>query len=400
MINREILTDVIRQNIIRVVNEHPLLFNDYEFIVGDEEVIAKSGDIQKPKTIYIVISYGGGSYVYDFGEQGFTLNVISDMVAGQSVAKAYQDYSIAWQLLELYYHTFNLSTMKLDDTTIKQVYNTPTTLINFEEIGSGLRTLIAMSGSFNLSSKLLDIEKLQYVYDTYTQEVATLKINDDLVLPERNSNTYDTLIFIGGYSFNLSFNEDRTYVDTQIASLIYNQIKDLPNLPFTMELAGEYITFSFIKGGEQTQDYKINTMYDFQGNIEYDVDYNFTITKGTTKQNIVDIPYIQVIPTLKVALKPNVYPYIESDSNRPFSRSIPQHATLVLTINVLSNDSPFTRKIWGLLLKKENVIETSFKLNIYVDETLKLENEIFYLDNAPITKTIGETPSITITLTN
>lgn len=398
MIKRIDLTSVIRQNIIKVANDHSLLFKDYEIIVGDEKVIAKEHDIKKPNTIYIAIAYGGGSYVYDFGEQGFTLNVISDMEAGKSIATIYNDYSVAWQLLELYYHTYNLTTTKYDKTTIKQVYNMPTTLINFEEVGTGLRSLISMSGSFNISSNLLDIEKLEYVETIEREEVAILTINKHLTLPNGN---YITTIKVGGFSYNLTFvgselQKPIPIMKQIVAQMIYNQINLNENLPFETELNDNVITFTFLDKNEQEQVYEIDLI---QPN-DIPIDYDFNVIKGGTIVETYDIPYIQVIPTLKIALKPNVYPYSESDNKRPFSRSIPQYATLVLTINVLSNDNPFTRKIWSLLLKQENIIETSFKLNICIDETLKLENEIFYLDNAPITKVVGEVPSISITLTN
>ncbi len=397
MIKRIDLTSVIRQNIIKVANDHSLLFKDYEIIVGDEKVIAKEHEIKKPNTIYIAIAYGGGSYVYDFGEQGFTLNVISDMEAGKSIATIYSDYSIAWQLLELYYHTYNLTTTKYDKTTIKQVYNMPTTLINFEEVGTGLRSLISMSGSFNISHNLLDIEKLEYIPKVEKNEVAILTIQDALDLPDNSGTPYETTILIGGYRYILYFNDFQTMTKHQVAHSIETQLNAIGDLPFTIEHEVGIMTFTFLDTKEQEQEYYIN----FLEPNQIEINHTFTINKGGLFDGEpIAIPYIQVIPTLKVSLKPNVYPYSESDNKRPFSRSIPQYATLVLTINVLSNDNPFTRKIWALLLKQENIIETSFKLNIYIDDNLKLENEIFYLDNAPITKVVGEVPSITITLTN
>ena len=135
---------------VKADNEHPE-FAGINFVVADEQMFTRLVD-KRPDTVYIVAKFGRASINYNQATLPITLQVIGV----QNEVRLIQSF------LSVYVTTYNLLT---DDTTgVTQLYMTPSTMINFNEIYNGFRTLFSVSGTFVIGDNLIRLSNLTYYW--------------------------------------------------------------------------------------------------------------------------------------------------------------------------------------------------------------------------------------------
>lgn len=144
-------------------------YSGYEFTITNELQFVKNkknnADLKnRAKQIFIVIKFLPATLNY-----GQTLlPIVINVVAEQN--KLNTCYSMLLEYAETYNLVFN------SDKTMKQYYSTPTVLSNFNEIGDGFRSLINMSGTFQISEDSNDFD-VSMVEDGETIDIPAISVN-------------------------------------------------------------------------------------------------------------------------------------------------------------------------------------------------------------------------------
>lgn len=112
--------------------------NDYELLIEEEQQFLREKD-KKPKTIYLVVKLLPATI--NFGQT--LLPIIIEAVSERNSLNFCQNLMMA------YAETFNLTSNQND--TIKQYYSMPSVLSNFNTFDSGYRSLLSMTGTFQIA---------------------------------------------------------------------------------------------------------------------------------------------------------------------------------------------------------------------------------------------------------
>lgn len=134
------ILNMIKTQLLELMDEEYNLYKDYNVIIAKEQDFdkhAKNG--LKPKTIYIVIKFGGASINYGQTVLPVTFTVLSEQ----------NKCEIAQTLLTDYVNKYNLESNQ--DLTIKQVYESPSVSSNFNIVYEGYRSILNVTAFFVIS---------------------------------------------------------------------------------------------------------------------------------------------------------------------------------------------------------------------------------------------------------
>lgn len=151
MINENEILQLIGTQVQSIINENQEVFAGYNFTITNELQFVKNKKNKdelknNPKTIFIVIKFLPATLNYG--------QVLMPIIINAMAEKNKLD--VCYRLLIEYAETYNL--VFNNDKTIKQYYSSPTVLSNFNEIGDGFRSLINMSGTFQISENSNDFD--------------------------------------------------------------------------------------------------------------------------------------------------------------------------------------------------------------------------------------------------
>ena len=151
MISEENILELIGKEIKSILNSDNA-FNGYSFVITNETQYEKDEELKKQKKmIFIVIKYYPA--VLNFGQilMPIQLDVITEA----------NKIDIAKRLLYAFAETYNLEFN--DDYTIKQYFQSPSILSNFNEIGTNYRSLMTMRGTLQISENSNLIKSISLV---------------------------------------------------------------------------------------------------------------------------------------------------------------------------------------------------------------------------------------------
>lgn len=151
MISEENILELIGKEMKSILNSDNA-FNGYSFVITNETQYEKDEELKKQKKmIFIVIKYYPA--VLNFGQilMPIQLDVISEA----------NKIDIAKRLLYAFAETYNLEFN--DDYTIKQYFQSPSILSNFNEIGTNYRSLMTMRGTLQISENSNLIKSISLV---------------------------------------------------------------------------------------------------------------------------------------------------------------------------------------------------------------------------------------------
>jgi hypothetical protein len=166
MIDETQILNLIGVQIQTIIDNNQTDYEGYKFSITNEIMYVK--DKQRlealknnPKQIFIVIKFLPATINYGQVLMPVLINAIGEK------NKLEKCYHLLMEYAETYNLEFNV------DKTIKQYYQSPTVLSNFNEIGDGFRSLISLSGTFQISENSNDFD-LYFKYTVDEQEVSYL----------------------------------------------------------------------------------------------------------------------------------------------------------------------------------------------------------------------------------
>lgn len=134
-----------------IINANKEVFEGYNFTITNEMQFVKNKKNKdelknNPKQIFIVVKFLPATLNYGQVLMPVIVNAIAEK----------NKLDVCYNLLIQYAETFNLEFN--DDKTIKQYYSSPVVLSNFNEIGDGFRSLINLSGTFQISENANQVD--------------------------------------------------------------------------------------------------------------------------------------------------------------------------------------------------------------------------------------------------
>lgn len=129
---------------------------DLNIEIASEQAFAKIKTF-KPNTIYVIIKKLSSTLTYNIDTTPVQILVIAEQ----------NQIDMTKDMLETFVNTYNW-TSQLDGTTyIKQQYNSPVVLSNFNEISYGYRSIVYVTGTLYLMEDVVDIDTLTIDSKTY-----------------------------------------------------------------------------------------------------------------------------------------------------------------------------------------------------------------------------------------
>lgn len=158
-------------------------YNGYSVTIAKEQDFVKIRDNKDPKHIYIIVKFQSASLNYHQYLLPLTITALSEQ----------NKLDVCQRLLLEYAETYNLSMS--NDETIKQFYDAPQVLSNFEEIYYGYRSMLHMGGTFLVSQ---DSNPMRFYY--YTADVDEASKEKGVTI---DADTFFTFLKTNNFKFNL-----------------------------------------------------------------------------------------------------------------------------------------------------------------------------------------------------
>jgi hypothetical protein len=185
-INYEEVVQLVRNNIASVM-EDPY-YDGYDIEVTSEIQFLKKKEAYKNR-IYIVIKFSPATIFFGQTVLSLTITALSEQ----------NHLFVCQKLLSDYAHKFNLM---FDGDNIQQIYETPTVLLNFNEVYDGFRSVLSMSGTLVITTTINRFDFYYHYKDDNGKDVAE-KV--DLISSFFNfDNSIDSQAFYGTHDFAIS----------------------------------------------------------------------------------------------------------------------------------------------------------------------------------------------------
>jgi len=268
MISEENILELIGKEMKSILNSDNA-FNGYSFCITNETQYEKDEELKnQKKMIFIVIKYYPATL--NFGQiiMPIQLDVISEA----------NKIDIAKRLLYAFAETYNLEFN--DDYTIKQYFQSPSVLSNFNEIGTTYRSLMTMRGTLQISENSNLIKSISLVNGNQNTPLGfiTSNVSFDVQLETQSLYNQDNITKswarVGTLVLNFSIYLTN---DSFCNKLLYIMAKDSVNAP----------------DGIATL-FKLKVL--FKNEIE--ITQDFRLANATLQQNMGELPVINLTFTL------------------------------------------------------------------------------------------------------
>lgn len=133
------IVNIVQNQLIQVMNQDIPYYKGYTLVVTKEQQFIKKKYKDDPKTICIVLKFGGATVNYFQSVLPCTITALSEA----------NQVRVCQRLLTEYVEFFNL--VRVSEGTIQQIYNTPDISNNFENEMYGFKSLATLSAAFVLS---------------------------------------------------------------------------------------------------------------------------------------------------------------------------------------------------------------------------------------------------------
>lgn len=227
MIDYEQIEVLIAQNLQAIIQSDTDYFGGYEFNITNEQkfIIEKKGTSPfktNPRQIFIVLKTYPATLTYGSTLLPIQLDVISEK----------NKLDVAKRLLTLFAETYNLEFNS--DMTIKQYYQSPSVLSNFNEIGDGFRSLLTLRGTLQISDKLNIIKSLILIDGTKEIEIPMITSNISFSVQLETQSLYNQSSQTKSWARvgTLVLNFSEYFTDTTLCNdILYMIGEDATNLP-------------------------------------------------------------------------------------------------------------------------------------------------------------------------
>lgn len=134
----------------------------FNIVVDNEQIITKKV-YKTPNNIFVCVNFGSSSLDLGLAVFPITLKVLGENNGLEVAQKLLLDYANKYTQLSESFESENNKTFVL-----KQIYQTPSVMSNFNEVWDGLRTLFVMSGSILIGENALPINRLGFTWNEET----------------------------------------------------------------------------------------------------------------------------------------------------------------------------------------------------------------------------------------
>lgn len=182
-INYEEIVQLVRNNMASIM-EDPY-YDGYDIEVTSEMQFLKKKEAYKNR-IYIVVKFLPATILFGQIVLSLTITALSEQ----------NHLFVCQKLLSDYAHKFNLT---FDGDNIQQIYETPTVLLNFNEVYDGFRSVLSMDGTLVITTTINRFD-FYYHYKNDNGEDVAEKL--DLISSFFNfDNNIDSQAFYGTHDF-------------------------------------------------------------------------------------------------------------------------------------------------------------------------------------------------------
>ena len=157
MINEDEILELVGIELKSIIQSDLETFGQYDFTLTNElQYVKKKKDKSNPKQVFVVLKFYPATLNFGQTLLPIQLDVISEK----------NKLDVSKRLLTLFAETYNLEFNA--DKTIKQYFQSPSVMSNFNEIGDGYRSLLTLRGTLQISENA-NLSTLKYVIDSETQ---------------------------------------------------------------------------------------------------------------------------------------------------------------------------------------------------------------------------------------
>ena len=272
MINEENILNLIGIEMKSILSSDVETFGSYKFEICNEQMFYKQDLKNTKNTIFIVVKYYPATL--NFGQ--ILLPIQLDVISEQN------KLDIAKRLMCAFAETYNLEFN--NDYTIKQYFQSPSVLSNFNEIGCGYRSLLTMRGTLQISENSNLIKSISLVGGTTLNP------------------TYTELGFItSNISFDVQLETQSLYGQdnitqswARVGTLVLNFSIYLTNDEFCNKIL--YIISKNTTNAPDGISTPFNLRILFKNSLE--ISQTFKLANATIQQNMGELPVINLTFTL------------------------------------------------------------------------------------------------------
>lgn len=205
--NFEDIMDIIEKQLKNIFEYNPDFYGDYDYILKNEQMFVKDINRKEPGNIYIVVKFLPAQINYGQNIIPFTITAVAEQ----------NKFEVCQRLLMEYAQAFNLRPSQYLNKEKKiyyynQSYEAPSVMSNFNEVYSGYRSLLTLTGEFLVSSNAT-MEELYYYPNGPEGEailIETLAYSESYdasldTQPYTNKQNFtDSIVKFGSNSFNIT----------------------------------------------------------------------------------------------------------------------------------------------------------------------------------------------------
>lgn len=180
---------MVQDEIDHILSEN-VLYSDYRNSVEicDEQIFAKKKDIN-PDHIYIVVKFGQASFSFGQALMPITINAVSEQnkldICQKILFALATEYSLEPPINSAGFP---------DEDYVKQIWNTPNVITNFNEINIGFRSLFYMTGTILIGHNSSPITEL--IYNKDATDGSTFNLHEYMITFSDSFDVYpDTQAF-------------------------------------------------------------------------------------------------------------------------------------------------------------------------------------------------------------
>lgn len=272
VIDEETIFNLIATEIQQIIQSDSDTFGGYEFNITNEQQFIKDRTNQiaknQPKKIFIVIKNYPATLNFGQVLMPIQLDVISEQ----------NKLDISKRLMTLFAETYNLEFD--EDYTIKQYYQSPSVLSNFNEIGNGFRSLLTLRGTLQISEDSNIIKTITLVDDDTEINIPFITSNASFDVQLETQSLY------GQSNITKSW--------ARVGTLVLNFSIYLTDTDFCNNI------LYLIMGDEDNMPDGINTDFNFVilFKNELSISKTYKLVNGTIEQNMGELPVINLTFTL------------------------------------------------------------------------------------------------------
>lgn len=268
------MMEILEKEFISIMESDPEYYSSFNIILSNEQQYVKNVD-RSPKTIYIVVKFLSATITYGQTLLPVTINAIGEENGLEVCQRLLLEFAQTYTLS----NEINMSDGK-DEYIVKQIWQAPQIMSNFNIVEAGFRSLFYMSGTFLLGKNSLPITKISYFDDPASENGEDV----DFITSSWQFNTQlDSQAFYGTDSRTISKSKIGTLILSLSFYLIDNGIcKKITGIAFNdKEWAPDGIKSDFYLSLEFAGGKKIEKM-------------RFSMASVNSMQNIGEFPLVSI----------------------------------------------------------------------------------------------------------